>query len=283
MERKRGLVLEGGAMRGIFTAGALDYLLEKEDEFDYVVGVSAGAGNAVNFIAKQPGRTRKIITHENAESYYGFNQFRESKKLLNLETFVKEYALNEIPYDFDTYFSSNIDCEGVVVCCETGKTVYKGNFKDKDTFFKYNMASCAVPFICEPIEIDGNHYLDGSIVDSIPVERAITKGCDKILVILTKPEGSSPTDYSKMKNMINLCYRKYPKLCDALANRKKNYDKQIALLNKLEKEGKAFVVRPSLQMIRHFEADNNKLMAFYNYGYELMKEHYQDYIDFMEK
>ena len=142
---KTGLVLEGGAMRGIFSAGVLDYMLKKDIYYDYVIGVSAGAGNAVNYVSRQEGRTKKIITHENAESYYGVGQLFENKKILNLEMLVAEYALKDIPYDFDTFFASKTECESVVVNCETGKAEYKGNFKTKDEFLKCQMASCSYP------------------------------------------------------------------------------------------------------------------------------------------
>ena len=138
---KTGLVLEGGAMRGIFSAGVLDYMLKKDIYYDYVIGVSAGAGNAVNYVSRQEGRTKKIITHENAESYYGVGQLFENKKILNLEMLVAEYALKDIPYDFDTFFASKTECESVVVNCETGKAEYKGNFKTKDEF-QIGRASC---------------------------------------------------------------------------------------------------------------------------------------------
>ena len=269
--KKTGIVLEGGAMRGIFTAGALDYLLEQDMYFDYVVGVSAGAGNAMNYVSRQIGRTKRVIMHENAESYYGLNQLFEHRKLLNIETMIQEYALNEIPFDFDAYFASEVENENVVLNCETGRPEYMGNFPDKDSFFKATMASCSVPFICEPIEINGYHYLDGSIADSVPVERAITLGCKKVVVILTKPEGSEATDYSKMRSMIDLCYKKYPKLCDALCERRSVYVKQMQQIKKLENDGRIFVLRPKEQMVHHFEKDNDKLTAFYNYGYETMK------------
>ena len=281
---KTGLVLEGGAMRGIFTAGVLDYLLDKDIYFDYVVGVSAGSGNAVNFVSRQKERTRKVIMHEGAdESYYGMSQVIEHKKLLNTETLVQEYALKDIPYDFDAYFASETDNESVVLNCETGCAEYPGNYKDKDMFFKCNMASCSVPFICEPIEINGNHYLDGSIMDSIPVARAEEKGCDRILVVMTKPEGSSPTDYSKMKRMVEHHYRNYPNLCKALLERKDNYKKQAAKLNELVKEGKAMVIRPSEQMIGHFVNDMDKLMAFYDFGYKTMEEKFEEFKRFVSE
>ena len=279
---KTGLVLEGGAMRGIFSAGVLDYMLKKDIYYDYVIGVSAGAGNAVNYVSRQEGRTKKIITHENAESYYGVGQLFENKKILNLEMLVAEYALKDIPYDFDTFFASKTECESVVVNCETGKAEYKGNFKTKDEFLKCQMASCSVPFICEPVEIDGYHYLDGSIIDSIPVERAVEKGCDKIVVVLTKPEGSKPTDYSKIKKLIEWSYKKYTELCEVMAHRRQAYDRQDKFMKKLVEEGKVFVIRPEEQMIRHFENNNEKLLQCYQYGYDTMRKQFKAFEKFME-
>ena len=129
-----------------------------------------------------------------------------------------------------------------------------------------------VPFICEPVEIDGYHYLDGSIIDSIPVERAVEKGCDKIVVVLTKPEGSKPTDYSKVKKLIEWSYKKYPELCDAMAHRRQAYDRQDKFMKKLVEEGKVLVIRPEEQMIRHFENNNEKLLQCYQYGYDTMRK-----------
>ena len=278
---KTGLVLEGGAMRGIFTAGALDYLLEKDINFDYVVGVSAGSGNAVNFVSRQFGRTKQIITHENAESYYGMKQLIKHGRILNLHTLVTDYALNQIPYDFDTFFSSKTECESVVVNCETASVEYKGGYKDKDEFFKYNIASCSLPFICSPMEINGHHYLDGSIIDSIPVKRAVEKGCDKILVILTKPEGERPTDYSKARRAVKKYYSKYPLLADVMANRRDAYEEQDEYMHELEAEGKVFILRPDVQKIKHFEPSTEKLLNCYDYGYHMMEEYYDAFLDFM--
>ena len=188
----------------------------------------------------------------------------------------------DIPYDFDTFFASKTECESVVVNCETGKAEYKGNFKTKDEFLKCQMASCSVPFICEPVEIDGYHYLDGSIIDSIPVERAVEKGCDKIVVVLTKPEGSKPTDYSKIKKLIEWSYKKYPELCEVMAHRRQAYDRQDKFMKKLVEEGKVFVIRPEEQMIRHFENNNEKLLQCYQYGYDTMRKQFKAFEKFME-
>ena len=139
-----------------------------------------------------------------------------------------------------------------------------------------------MPFICEPVEIDGYHYLDGSIIDSIPVERAVKKGCDKIVVVLTKPEGSKPTDYSKVKKLIEWSYKKYPELCEVMAHRRQAYDRQDKFMKKLVEEGRAFVIRPEEQMIRHFESNNEKLLQCYQYGYDMMRKQFKAFEKFME-
>lgn len=272
---KTGLVLEGGALRGIFTAGVLDFLMEKNIEFPYVIGVSAGAGNAMNYVSRQPRRSKQVITHENQPSYYGMGQLFENKKVLNLDTLVVEYALKDFPFDFDTFYASETECECVALNCETGLPVYFSDFRDNDHLLKANMASCAVPFICEPVEIDGGMYLDGSLMESVPAKRAMDKGCDKVVVVLTREAGAEPTDYAKMKKLVELCYkRKYPNLCTTILKRKENYEKQMEYLKRLEQEGKAFIIRPQTQAIRHFENDYNKLCAFYDRGYTEMQENF---------
>lgn len=281
---KTGLVLEGGAMRGIFTAGVLDYLLDKNIKFPYVVGVSAGAGNAVNFVARQRGRSKQVITHENEPSYYGISQLFENKKVLNLDKLVVEYALKEFPFDFKTFYASDTECECVALNCETGLPEYLSHFKDNEHLLKSNMASCSVPFICEPVELDGRKYLDGSLMESIPAGRAIEKGCDRVVIVLTREEGAEPTDYSKARRVVEMCYKKkYPKLCQTILARKDNYEKQMDYVRKLEREGRAFIIRPKTQAIRHFENDYNKLCGFYDMGYEQMGEVYEDFLSFMEE
>lgn len=279
---KVGLVLEGGALRGIFTAGVLDFLLEKDMYFQYVIGVSAGSGNAVNFVARQIGRSKKVITHEDTKPYYGMGQLKESRKLLNLDLLIDDYALIDFPLDFDTFFASDTFCEWVVTNCKTGKAEYLSSDGDRNRLLLNCKASCAVPFACQPVIIDNVPYLDGSLADGIPVEHAMEQGCDKLVVVLTKPEGSSATDYSKMKRIINLKYqRKYPNLCKTMIARKACYDKQMEVLHALEAEGKALVLRPQDSTVGHFENDSSKLNDCYEMGYKYMEEQFENLKQFM--
>ena len=223
---KTGLVLEGGSFRGIFTAGVLDCLLDNGISFPYVIGVSAGSGNAVNFIAGQRGRTQKVIMHENADPYFGLEQMMKSKKLLDLDKMLFDYAYDQIPLDFDAFFKSGTESEYVVANCETGLAEYLSPDGTHDRLLNLCKASCSVPVISQPVEIDGSYYLDGSIIDSIPYRRAMKKGCEKVVAVLTRMDEESPTDYSKMKLILNLCYKnRFPKVAEVMINRKNAYDK----------------------------------------------------------
>lgn len=279
---KTGLVLEGGAMRGVFTAGALDYLLEWDIHFQYVIGVSAGAMNGMNFVSRQHGRTKRVLTHEDVISYCGKDQLTANHRFLNLETFVKKYALEDFPFDFETFNNSETEFESVVINCETGLPEYHGDYKNQEEFFKFNMATCALPFLANPIEIRGNHYLDGSLTDSIPLKRAIEKGCDKVLIILTKPEEGSATDYKKMKFFIDKIYGKYPKLCEVMCDRMENYASQKAFMDKMEAEGKVMVIRPEKQLIRHYDNNVFRSQQCYEHGRNVMEKHFEKLKEFFE-
>jgi len=280
---KIGLLLEGGGMRGIFTAGVIDFLLENEVEFPYVVGVSAGAGAATNYISKQIGRTKKVITHEDKKPYYGLDSLRSCHRLLDLERFVDDYALEEFPLDFDTFFASEKDFEMVATDIIDAKAVYFSKPTTKDELFHNAKASCAVPFTCDPVDINGHLFLDGSIADSIPLERCFKKGCDKIVAVMTKPKGAPPTDYHKYKLLIKKLYEKsYPEFANLLLKRSVYYSAQLSYLNRLEEEGKVFVIRPDENLVAHFESDAKKLETGYQVGYEKMADIFDDLKEFMK-
>lgn len=265
---KTGLILEGGAVRGIFTAGVLDRLMENGLIFPYVIGVSAGAGNAMSFVSGQKGRTARMINVPREESYYGLKQFLESKKLINLDKMAYEYPYNQFPFDFDAYFHSSSEVEYVCTCCETGEAEYFSDFADEHELLTVAKATCSVPMLCEPVEMNGKHYLDGSIADSVPIERALEKGCDRLVVIMTKPDTNTPpTDYGAFKTVIQSMYKQYPAFIEACLTRVERYEKTLALMEELRKDGRAIVIRPELPAISKFEHDQQKIMASYRDGY----------------
>lgn len=279
---KTGLVLEGGAVRGIFTAGVLDRLMENGICFPYVIGVSAGGGNAMSYVSQQRGRTCRMINVPKNESYYGFRQFRKSKKFINLDKMAFEYPYKQFPFDFDTYFNSGIETEYVCTCLETGEAEYFSEYKDRERLMTIGKATCSVPMLCEPVLMDGKHYLDGSIADSIPIEHALDMGCDKLVIILTKTNSDvPPTDYRKFRTVIHTMYKQYPNFEDACMRRTERYSKTIELMNELEEQGRVFIFRPTLPPISKFEKDNEKIMMSYHDGCAQADNRIEELIDWM--
>ena len=205
---KTGLILEGGAVRGIFTAGVLDRLMENGIYYPYVCGVSAGGGNAMSYVSRQIGRTARQINAPKSESYFGFKQFVEVHKIINLDKMAFEYPYKQFPFDFDTYFKSGIDVEYACTCCETGKAEFFSESSDEQKLLTIVKATCSVPMLCDPVEINGKHYLDGSIADSIPIQHALDMGCDRVVIVMTKPDANvPPTNYAKFRQVISHMYK----------------------------------------------------------------------------
>lgn len=280
---KTGLILEGGAVRGIFTAGVLDRLMESGVCFPYVIGVSAGGGNAMSYVSNQCGRTKDMLHVPRNESYYGFRQFLQSKRIIDLDKMAYEYPFKQFPFDFDTYFSSvksGVFAEYVCTCMETGEAEYFSEDSDIERLLTITKATCSVPMLCEPVELDGRHYLDGSIADSIPIEHALEMGCDRLVIVLTKPgKTTAPTDYSKFKTVLHAMYKDYPAFVDACMSRVERYEKTVALMEQLEEEGRAIVIRPTLPAISKFEKDIEKIEESYNDGIKQAEERIDEIID----
>ena len=222
----------------------------------------------MSYVSRQKGRTCRMINVPRNESYYGLKQFLGSKKLINLDKMAYEYPYKQFPFDFDTYFNSGIETEYVCTCMETGEAEYFSEENDCERLLTICKASCSVPMLCEPVEMEGRHYLDGSIADSIPIERALDMGCDKLVIILTKPDSSvAPTDYAKFRTVIHAMYKDYPAFEEACLSRVERYRKTVELMEELEEQGRIYIFRPALPAISKFEKDGSKIMESYRDGY----------------
>lgn len=262
---KIGLVLEGGAMRGLYTAGVLDVFLDKDIKVTDILGVSAGAVFGVNYKSNQRGRTlRYNLKYLNDKRYMSINSLIKTGNLVN-----KEFAYYTLPskldiFDEKAYEDNNINFYAVITNMETGKPEYEkiDNAEEKIEVLR---ASSSMPFLSKPVLINNNSYLDGGISDSIPVLKAIEMGCDKVIVVLTRP-----IEYRKKKRnsfLIKMFYKKYPNLINTMVNRYKNYNDIVEEIIKLEEEGKIFVIRPSrLVDIKRVEKDPKKLQEMYDLG-----------------
>lgn len=283
---KATLVLEGGATRGVFTSGALDYLMEKDFYTSYVIGVSAGSCNAVGYVSKQPGRTRDCMIQKDKEYsyYYGFRKFIKEKSLMDMDMVFDRYPNEIYPFDYDTYFASDIECEIVTTNCVTGRAEYMTEDSDKQRLMKICRASCSMPLICPMVNVDGIPYLDGGLADSIPIERAMEIGNGKSIVILTRNPGYRKKMPSRATvQLYRRAYKKYPNLIRSIVNRSIMYNRTMKLLEQLESEGKIFVLRPLIPTVSRLEKDYDALMHFYEHGYRLMRKEYDELMRFLEK
>ena len=244
--KKVGMVLEGGSMRGIYTAGILDTLLGNNIEIDGIIGVSAGALFGVNYFSKQKGRAIRYN-----RKYLGDKRYISTKSLLLTGNMVnKDFTFYKLtkeldPLDNETFIKNNKDFYVTATNVETGQPEYLkiNNVYEQLEEFR---ATSAVPFASEIIEINGKKYLDGGISDSIPVEKCLSLGYEKIIVVLTQPQGfqKPPLDNKTIK-MVNLKYHKYPNLIESMKNRYIKYNKTLERIIDLENKKEIFVIRPS--------------------------------------
>ncbi len=273
--------MEGGATRGVFTAGALDYLMEKEYYFPYVVGVSAGACNAVDYVSKQIGRTKEcMIVSDKAYQYISMKNIVIHRSLFDMDMIFDKFPNNLIPFDYETYFSSPIRCEIVATNCFSGQAEYLTEKKEKKRLMQICRASSSLP-VASPITwIDGVPYLDGGIGDSIPIVHALRKGYKKNVVILTRKKGYRKPLKSKSRIVYLSHYRKYPELVKAILLRPYMYNKTMDFIDEMEEQGRIFVLRPDKIMSRT-ERRREKLEEFYESGYLTMEAQYEKMMEFL--
>ncbi|NDW08119.1 patatin family protein [Dysgonomonas sp. 520] len=262
-----GLVLEGGAMRGIFTCGVLDWIMDNNLHFPYTIGVSAGACNGASYISNQRGRARfsNIELYEKYQ-YAGLKHYLKNRNVMDFDLLFDEFPNKIAPYDYATYASSGKRFEMVVSNCLTGRAEYMEEYESHQRLLDILRASSSMPLFSPITYVDETPMLDGGVCDSIPVERAINQGYEKNVVVLTRNKG-----YRKKKSglkMPSFVYKKYPLMRDAVNRRSELYNAQLDLVEKLEDENKIIVVRPIENMtIERIEKDIDKLKFFYDHGY----------------
>jgi len=279
---KVGLVLEGGAMRGMYTAGVLDVFLENNIKVDGIVGVSAGVLFGVNYLSKQKGRVirynKRFIKDKR---YMGIRSLITTGNIIN-----KDFSFYEVPYKLDIfddeeYKKSNIDFYATVTNVETGKPEY---IKVDSVFEQMEVlrATSAMPFVSKFVELNGKKYLDGGISDSIPIDKCKELGYEKIIVILTRP-----IEYRKKKaneTFTKIKYSKYPNLVNSINNRYKNYNNSVEKIIDMENKKEIFVIRPSkLINVKRIEKDENKLQEMYDLGIKDAKNRLVDLKEFINK
>ena len=283
---KATMILEGGATRGIFTSGVLDYLMEQDTYVSHVIGVSMGACNALGYVSRQPGRTKKctIPMNRDSEYIYGSRKFIKEKSLMNMDLIFDKYPKETFPFDFETYFHSEIHCDIVTTNCETGKAEYMDDRSDRERLMKICRASCSLPLITPMVNLDGVPYVDGGIADSVPIGRAEEIGNEKIIVVLTRNKGYRKKPLSRaVERLYRHQYKSYPKFVRTALTRSLYYNKALNHIERLEQEGKIFVLRPQVKPVSKMEQDKDALLAFYEHGYHLMERKTEEMLKYLEQ
>ena len=264
---KTGLVLEGGAMRGLFTAGVLDVLMENKITFDGVIGVSAGAAFGCNFKSGQIGRAvRYNVRFCRDRRYCGLGSLWKTGDIFNTDFCYGEVPLKLDPFDFDAYEKNPTDFYVVCTDVETGQALCHRYTGREDHGFDWIRASASMPLVSRMVEIEGRKLLDGGIADSIPASCFESMGYTRNVVILTRPEG-----YRKKKNqelpLIRRKYRAYPRLVEAMEQRHLVYNAELDYVAQAQAEGRMFVIRPEKALaVRRIEKNPERLRAAYEEG-----------------
>ena len=268
MDKQIGLVLEGGGMRGVFTCGVLDWLLDHRIDFPYTVAVSAGACNGLSYMSHQRGRAKySNIDMLEKYKYIGLKYLWTQHSILDQDLLYKEFPERLVPYDFEAYKANPGVFEMVTTNCLTGLPNYLSEKQDPRRLVRIAKASSSLPYMCPVVIVDRMPMLDGGIVDSIPVGRAVAKGYARNVVVLTRNRG-----YRKATRDIRIprfIYRRFPRLRVALSHRCECYNRQLEMVERMEDEGKILVVRPIGKVeVDRLEGNVDKLRALYEQGYD---------------
>ena len=279
---KTGLVLEGGAMRGMYTAGVLDVMMENHVEVDGVIGVSAGAVFGCNYKSKQIGRVFRYNTkYCSDERYVSLKSLIKTGDLYGAEFCYNELPTRLDPFDVKTYQENPVDFYVTCTDVHTGRPVYhlcnRGDAED----IQWMRASASMPLVSRIVSVGGYDLLDGGISDSIPIRWFLKQGYKKNIVVLTQPAGyrKKPT---RMIPMFKVFMRKYPEIAKAMKRRHRNYNGSLKAVKKLEERGEVFLLQPSEPItIGRTEKDPEKLKRVYQLGRQDAQRHLQEMKNFL--
>ena len=280
---KKGLILEGGAMRGLFTAGIIDVFMENGIEFDAAIGVSAGAAFGCNYKSRQIGRV--IRYNKRFAKDPRFCSFRSLIKTGDL--FGAEFCYHTIPdtldlFDTQAYIDNPMDFYVVVTDVETGKAVYINSDEAGEDALECFRASASMPLVSKPVEIKGKKYLDGGIADSVPIQYFESIGYEKNVIILTQPKGYFKKPSSAAKVM-KYALKEYPNVVKTMENRHIEYNGTLEYIEKREKEGAVYVIRPEAPLeIGRIEHNPDNMQRVYDIGRKIGEKHLENIKNFIK-
>ncbi|WP_407268174.1 patatin family protein [Radiobacillus sp. PE A8.2] len=269
MLEQTGLVLEGGGMRGTYTAGVLDYFHDEDITFPYVIGASAGASVGSSYISRQRGRNYKVLVEygEHPE-YISFKRWFKNKELFGMDFIFDILPKKLVPFDFETFFETKIKFVVGATDITTGEAVYFNEFHNQNDLLQVIRASSSLPLLAPSIHIQGKELLDGGIADPIPIQPSINAGNKKHVVVLTRNPGYVKKAM-KFSWLFSRTYKDHPKLIKAIATRHLKYNQTIAKIEEMEKNGEVLVIRPQAPLhVSRIERNREKLHALYLQGYK---------------
>lgn len=263
-----GLVLEGGGMRGVYTAGVLEYFSEHDLYFRYTIGVSAGACQSASYLSRQRGRNRTVIVEWVKDPrYLSWRNLWRKGQLFGMDFVFDEIPNVHVPFDYDAFRQSQEELVIGTTDCSTGQAVYYRKSESAFDLLRVLRASSSLPFISPIVTYDGRELLDGGIADPIPLRKAENDGYKRNVLILTRN-----SDYRKSRNrfswLVRRIYGKYPALVAAMMRRHEIYNDTLSYIDEQERSGNTYVIRPRQPLtVGRMERDPAKLDALYLQGY----------------
>lgn len=277
-----GLVLEGGGMKGVYTAGVLDFFLDKGIEFSSVYGVSAGACHMCSYLSKQRGRALDVnVDYLDTRRYCSLESLLTTGDLFNVNIcyhLIPEYLY---PYDFEAFSQYKGKAFSVATDIVTGRPVYF-RIRDMKADIDKIRASASLPLVSRNVKIGDSYYLDGGISDSIPLQQSVIDGNRKNVVVMTKEVGYVRKPSSQL-GFVKVRYARYPKVYELMASRHTNYREQLEYIERQQELGNVFVIRPKVaSAVSRVEKDIKKLRALYQQGYDEAADCYEELLKFLE-
>lgn len=281
---KSGLILEGGGMRGVYTGGVLEKLLEEEIFVDYIIGVSAGACHASSYISRQAGRNREVtIGYVNHPGYISVKNLLVKRELFGMDLIFDQIPNRLVPFDYDRFNDATEEFVVGTTDCLTGEAVYFEKQSRPEDVLAIVRASSSLPLMAHPVEFAGKLLMDGSIADPLPIRKALSDGVTKPIIILTREKGywKKPSRFAKIMPAF---VRQYPAIAKKMESRHIYYNETMEFIEQLESEGLAMVIRPkNLHRITGVERDRERLEALYNQGYQDATDRFQELLEFLQK
>ena len=282
-KEKTGLVLEGGGLRGIFTAGVLDFFLEKNIEFDGCIGGSAGSCHACSYLSKQHKRAFNVsVDYLDDKRYCSMHSLITTGDLFGVDFVYGEIPDKLNPIDNETFMKSRTRFQAVITNCRTGEAEYP-DVKDFRTDTVYIRASSSLPFLSKMVKINGELYLDGGVSDSIPIKKSIENGNTKNIIIMTRDKKYRKKQ-SKLGKISAIRYKKYPKFVELMNTRFSRYNEILEYIYELERQGKVFIIQPETPLnLGRIEKNREKLTNVYNIGYKEAEKQYSAMMEYLAK